>query len=222
MLKIIAFSLLAFFPTTVSLKKDPVRTWEAEYDSFGLSGSGLSREAFFYAWQGFSRIRLTNPVVAIADFSQSSARKRFYILDLAAHKLLCQTYVAHGIHSGAEYATRFSNQESSNQSSLGFYRTLTTYQGKHGLSLKLEGLEKGINDLAYQRAIVLHGADYVSEAFIRQTGRLGRSFGCPAVSMPEHKKLIGLLKGGAGLFLYAPSPRYLSHSLLLSQPYTSG
>ncbi|MBO9638666.1 MAG: murein L,D-transpeptidase catalytic domain family protein [Siphonobacter aquaeclarae] len=220
MLKSIVLSLLLFF--TAEVPKETARTWEAEYDSFGLSGSGLSKEAFFYAWQGFGKISLKHSVVAIADFSQSSTRKRFYVLDMVRHKLLFQTYVAHGINSGSEFATRFSNRESSNQSSLGFYRTLGTYQGKHGLSLKLEGLEKGINDLAYQRAIVLHGADYVSESFIRQTGRLGRSFGCPAVSMAEHKKLIGLLKGGAGLFLYAPSADYLSHSPFLSHPYTSG
>src|SRR5690606_17666793 len=106
---------------------------------------------------------LAKPVVAIADFGQSSTRRRLYVVDLQAKKLLMQTFVAHGKNSGEEYAEHFSNRVGSNQSSLGFYKTLNTYQGSHGLSLRLEGLEPGINDRARERAIVLHGAAYVSE-----------------------------------------------------------
>ncbi|WP_247234340.1 murein L,D-transpeptidase catalytic domain family protein [Telluribacter sp. SYSU D00476] len=209
--------------------------WSLLYESLELGKLGLSKETFHYAWVGFKKMNLRKPIIAIADFSQSSRNKRLYIIDMASGKLLYNTHVAHGRNSGIEYAKSFSNENSSYQSSLGFYRTLGTYQGKHGLSLRLEGLEKGINDRALERAIVMHGAEYVSEDIIRRTGRLGRSLGCPAISMADHQKIIGLLNGGAGLFLYYPDNKYLSSSNLLagmdqisdqvvgrlSQPYTS-
>jgi hypothetical protein len=190
--------------------------WMVLYDSLNLKKSGLSRIAFQYAWFGFRQMNLRKPVIAIADFTQSSCRKRLYVIDLIKRKLILNTYVAHGKNSGQEYARSFSNINSSFQSSLGFYRTLGTYQGKHGLSLRLEGVEKGINDLAEQRAIVMHGADYVSEDFIRNTGRLGRSLGCPAVSVKESKKIIEMLYDGAGLFIYSPDKRYFKQSSFLS------
>jgi hypothetical protein len=187
------------------------------YDSLKLAAAGLSKEAFRYAWFGFQEAGFTKPILAIADFSQSSRQKRLYVIDFANQKVVLNTYVAHGRNSGQEYASKFSNINSSYQSSLGFYRALGTYQGKHGLSLRLQGLEKNINDQAFNRAIVMHGADYVSESFIRQTGRLGRSLGCPAVSQAEHQQLIKLLHNGAGLFLYYPDAHYLSKSKILHQ-----
>ncbi len=185
------------------------------YDSLRLEAAGLSREAFRYAWYGFREAEFSKPILAIADFSQSSRNKRLYVIDFSSNQVLLNTYVAHGRNSGQEFASKFSNLNSSYQSSLGFYRALNTYQGKHGLSLRLQGLEKNINDQALTRAIVMHGADYVSEDFIRQTGRLGRSLGCPAVSQAEHEKLIKLLHDGAGLFLYYPDQNYLSQSRIL-------
>jgi hypothetical protein len=190
--------------------------WVMVYDSLHLESLGLSQKAFKYAWQGFQLMKLQNPVVAIADLSQSSCKKRLYVINLLEKRLLVNTYVAHGRNSGEEFARRFSNKNSSFQSSLGFYRTLDPYQGKHGLSLKLEGIEKGINDKAYERAIVMHGADYVSEKFIKNTGRLGRSLGCPAVSLDENEKLIRILGRGAGLFLYSPDTHYLNSSPILA------
>jgi len=187
------------------------------YDSLKLAAAGLSKEAFRYAWFGFQKAGFAKPILAIADFSQSSRQKRLYVIDFKNQKVLLNTYVAHGRNSGQEYASKFSNTNSSYQSSLGFYRGLGTYQGKHGLSLRLQGLEKNINDQAFERAIVMHGADYVSEDFIRQTGRLGRSLGCPAVSQAEHQQLIKLLRDGAGLFLYYPDAHYLSKSKILQQ-----
>ncbi|MBO9616717.1 MAG: murein L,D-transpeptidase catalytic domain family protein [Dyadobacter sp.] len=190
--------------------------WISLYDSLGLKKQGLSERAFYCAWFGFQKIKLDNPIMAICDFTQSSRNKRLYVIDLLKKKLLFNTYVAHGRNSGNEFAEHFSNANSSFQSSLGFYKTLGTYQGKHGLSLKLEGLEKGINDRALERAIVMHGADYVSEAFIKNTGRLGRSLGCPAVSIADSKKLINMLYNGAGLFIYSGDPHYLEKSSLLA------
>jgi hypothetical protein len=161
-------------------------------------------------------MKLDNPIMAIADFTQSSRNKRLYVIDLIKRKVLLNTYVAHGRNSGQEFAERFSNDNASYQSSLGFYKTLGTYQGKHGLSLRLEGLEKGINDRALERAIVMHGADYVSESFIKNTGRLGRSQGCPAVSVADSKTLINLMHNGAGLFIYSASQKYFQASPLLA------
>ncbi len=192
------------------------REWANLYDSLQLSEKGLSKGAFHAAWYGFKKMNLHNPIMAIADFSQSSKNKRLYVIDLIEKKILMHTYVAHGRNSGEEFAKKFSNTNSSYQSSLGFYRTLGTYIGKHGLSLKLEGVEKGINDRAFERAIVMHGADYVSENFIKNTGRLGRSQGCPAVSLADSKKLINMLYNGAGLFIYSMDQKYLKSSTLLA------
>ena len=115
--------------------------WISLYDSLGLKKQGLSERAFYCAWFGFQKIKLDNPIMAICDFTQSSRNKRLYVIDLLKKKVLLNTYVAHGRNSGSEFAERFSNANSSFQSSLGFYKTLGTYQGKHGLSLRLEGLE---------------------------------------------------------------------------------
>lgn len=140
--------------------------------------------------------------ISIIDFREPSTSKRFYLIDLQKRKLLYQTYVAHGKNSGENFATKFSNKEDSHMSSLGFYKTGETYYGKHGYSLRLHGLEEGINDNAYKRAIVLHGADYVSEDFINQHGRLGRSHGCPALPVDLAKEIIDKIKGGSCLYIY--------------------
>ncbi|WP_051349929.1 murein L,D-transpeptidase catalytic domain family protein [Dyadobacter alkalitolerans] len=203
---------------SIKIKPDSLAKpqWATLYDSLGLKKQGLSEAAFYYAWYGFQKMNLANPILAIADFSQSSRNKRLYVIDLIKRKVLLNTYVAHGRNSGDEFAKRFSNDNSSYQSSLGFYKTLGTYTGKHGLSLRLEGVEKGINDRALERAIVMHGADYVSESFIKNTGRLGRSLGCPAVSILDSKKLISMLCNGAGLFIYSADQQYVKASPLLS------
>ncbi|MCE7041734.1 murein L,D-transpeptidase catalytic domain family protein [Dyadobacter sp. CY312] len=204
---------------SISIKSDSLKLkpeWVALYDSLHLGEKGLSQSAFHTAWFGFQKMNLHNPIMAIADFSQSSRNKRLYVIDVIKKKILMHTYVAHGRNSGEEYAKKFSNNNESFQSSLGFYRTLGTYVGKHGLSLKLEGVEKGINDRAFERAIVMHGADYVSESFIKNTGRLGRSQGCPAVSVADSKKLINMLYNGAGLFIYSMDQKYFKSSQLLA------
>ncbi|NIJ55781.1 murein L,D-transpeptidase catalytic domain family protein [Dyadobacter arcticus] len=212
------FSNLSSSKGITVIKADSIAKpqWIALYDSLNLKKQGLSEKAFYYAWYGFQKMKLQNSVMAIADFTQSSRNKRLYVIDLIKRKVLLNTYVAHGRNSGEEFADKFSNNNSSFQSSLGFYKTLGTYQGKHGLSLRLEGLEKGINDRALERAIVMHGADYVSENFIKNTGRLGRSQGCPAVSIADSKNLITLMHNGAGLFIYSASQKYFKSSPLLS------
>ena len=124
--------------------------------------------------------------------------------------------VSHGRNSGELYAKNFSNKPSSYKSSLGFYKTAETYHGKHGLSLRLDGLEKGFNDLARPRAIVIHGADYAREEFISAAGRLGRSLGCPALPSELSKEVIELIKEGSLLFIYGEDQDYLSNSKLIS------
>lgn len=191
------------------------------YDSLKLSALGLSRQAFDYAMRGFNYLQSVgklhnNSIISIADFSLSSAKKRLFILDLKNYKVLFNTYVAHGKNSGSEYATDFSNQPESFKSSLGFYVTQETYNGNHGYSLKLEGEERGINDNAANRAIVMHSAWYVNENIARSQGYIGRSEGCPAISETVYKPVIEKIKNGTCLFLYSPDKYYMSHSRILN------
>lgn len=151
-------------------------------------------------------------ILTIIDFRKSANEKRMWVIDLKNKKVLFQALTAHGRNTGELFAEKFSNTPNSNQSSLGFYITGQKYIGKHGISMKLHGVEKGINDMAEARAIVMHGADYVSESYISKYGRLGRSFGCPAVPMGLHKDIIPLLAGGTCLFIFYPDIHYLAES----------
>ena len=191
------------------------------YDQLNLTKFGLRRDVFDYALRGWQKTGADKPVLSIVDLSQPSTSKRLYVVDLQNKKILFNTYVSHGQKSGDLVATSFSNVNSSFQTSLGFYKTLNTYMGKHGLSLQLKGLEKGFNDNVQNRNIVLHGADYVCEEFIRKTGRLGRSQGCPAVPYADSKKIIQVVKGGTCLFVYSPNADYLKRSAYLARPVTS-
>jgi hypothetical protein len=154
-------------------------------------------------------------IVGIIDFSLPSTKRRFWVLDLEHKRVLFHELVAHGKGSGDNFATSFSNRAGSFQSSLGLYRTESPYEGEHGYSLRLHGLEQGINDQARSRAIVLHGAWYVSQSMIAQQQRLGRSLGCPAVENSVVKPLIDTLKNGHLLFAYYPDPQWLSTSKFL-------
>lgn len=192
------------------------------YASLDLQEQGLSYAAFSSALKGMKRLtelgRLSQThIISIADLSQSSTKKRLYVIDLVKQEIIYQTYVAHGRNSGEEFANVFSNQPSSYMSSLGFYTTGETYTGQHGLSLRLIGEEPGFNNKAMERAIVIHGADYVKEDFIEQNGRLGRSQGCPALPVEQCPAIIETVKNGSCLFVYAPDKRYLSSSLLLKE-----
>jgi len=191
------------------------------YDSLRLNLAGLNRRAFELAQQGYEKLKeqgalLNDNIISIIDFSLPSTEKRLYVVDLRNYQVLYKTYVAHGRNSGGLMANSFSNNASSNKSSLGFYKTLGTYMGKHGYSLKLQGLEKGINDNAYQRAIVMHGADYVNPGYIPKLGYIGRSQGCPAVSPQEATPIINAIKDGSCLFIYSPNSAYQHSSSILS------
>ena len=156
-------------------------------------------------------------VITIIDFSLPSDKERLWVLDLIRGKVLFHCLVSHGLNSGELMAEKFSNIPGSNASSPGFYTTGETYIGKHGFSLKLDGLEMGINDKARKRAIVMHGADYVSTEFIRKYGRLGRSFGCPAVPQELSKEIIQTIEGGSCLFIYVPKTSYISNSPIIGK-----
>lgn len=150
--------------------------------------------------------------LAVIDYRRSSLLPRLWVFDLAAGRLLYEEWVAHGQGSGGDVPERFSNAHGSHQSSLGLFRTLGTYQGANGYSLRMEGLEPGINDAAAPRAIVVHGADYVDPDRGRRMGRLGRSWGCPAVRRAIARPLIDALSDGQFLFAYAPDPQWLRDS----------
>ncbi|MDD3524376.1 MAG: murein L,D-transpeptidase catalytic domain family protein [Candidatus Cloacimonetes bacterium] len=178
--------------------------------------SKLNPDVFRMAMKGYSRVRPKNDsVISIIDFSMPSIEKRFYLIDLAAKKLLYHTYTSHGVNNGENEALVFSNLENSRQSSLGFYLTAETYEGKHGRSLKLDGLEYGFNNNARRRYIVIHSADYVTEDFIRENGRLGRSWGCPALPPDLTQDIIDKIKEGSLLFIYGNDPEYLKYSRLI-------
>lgn len=193
----------------------------ALYNDINLQQYGLSKEAFDHAWKGYQHLVKKKMVsrsnyLTICDFSQSSKRKRLYVIDIDNRKLITNTYVAHGKNSGAEYANNFSNKPESLQSSLGFYITANTYTGKHGLSLRINGVDPGYNDKALMRTIVIHGADYVNESRVVNGGYMGRSWGCPAVPKKEATDIITTIKNGTCLFIYHPGKNYLLGSKILN------
>lgn len=186
------------------------------YRSMQLEGV-VGRKAFRQAVAGYHRIAgRKRDVLTLIDFSRPSTEERLFVFDMKRGKLLFSSVVSHGKNSGGNYATSFSNEYGSYKSSLGFYLTGTTYQGKNGYSLVLNGLERGINDRARQRAIVMHGAAYADPSVASRTGRLGRSLGCPAVPKELTRPIIDAIKGGSVMYIYAETPDYLAHSSVLN------
>jgi len=203
----------AFDPPTLA----PARL--SVYDSLHLNLAGLSEQAYAYAKKGFEKLLqegklLNDSIISIIDFSLPSNKKRLFVIDVKNYRMLYNTLVAHGRNTGREWAASFSNQPASYKSSPGFYLTRETYQGKHGLSLKLEGLESGINDNAYKRGIVVHGAEYVTETLATAQGFIGRSQGCPAVPDQVSRPVINTIKDGTCLFIFHPS--YIDRSVVLN------
>jgi len=192
-----------------------------KYYEWNLTATGLSQQAFSEAVKGYTYLQqknlLTNSdVLTIIDYSKPSSQKRLYVIDMNSGKLLFNTLVAHGRNSGLEYARDFSNREASYKTSLGFFITRNTYNGGNGYSLKLQGCEKGINDKALERAIVMHGAAYANESYAKQKGYLGRSYGCPAVPEKINKEIIDAIKNGSCMFLYHPTKKYSTASKILN------
>lgn len=212
--------LLNSFSTVDSLRaitmaNDPIS--EIYVTLINSDGDLPSEEIFEIAYSGWEKMdkELKSPLLTIIDFSLPSTKRRLWIIDLNEKAILLNSVVAHGRNSGELMASKFSNRPESFQSSLGFYKTGETYIGKHGYSLRLDGLEKGVNDQARNRAIVIHGADYASEAFAKINGRLGRSLGCPALPTELSTKAINLIKEGSLLFVFAENENYLKNPPLL-------
>ena len=181
-----------------------------------------SKVSFTHAISGYSKLeaeeKIENKLLSIVDFSLPSTEKRLWILDMEKNEILYHTYVSHGKNTGGNMATDFSNTPNSLQSSLGFFVTAETYYGKNGLSLFIDGMEEEFNSKARERYVVIHGADYAKEESIKRLGRLGRSYGCPAVPSEVSKEIINTIKGGSALFIYHTNEDYLAKSTYLNSP----
>ncbi|MFD2245071.1 murein L,D-transpeptidase catalytic domain family protein [Pontibacter ruber] len=192
---------------------------EDVYDEADLKKTGLSFDVFRKAVIGFHNFKqkqLVSPsksIITVVDFTKSSRDKRMWIIDLKSKKLLFNNLVAHGRNTGEDKALNFSNKANSNMSSIGFYLTGKTYFGKHGLSLKLDGMDEKYNSNARDRAIVVHGADYATEKFVKQYGRLGRSLGCPAVPREISKEVIEHIKDNTVMYIHSADKNYNSSYL---------
>jgi hypothetical protein len=202
----------------VSQKADQI------YDQINFgSEEPLSKEVFRNAYIGYlnlkaaGKLNLASSILTICDFSLSSNVKRLWVINMAISKVIFHSLVAHGQGTGDEFAKAFSNRENSHQSSMGFFVTDETYSGDNGYSLKLKGMDLGYNDAAYDRAIVVHGADYVCESFIKGNQRLGRSWGCPAIPRDISAKLINTIKEGNCMFIYYPDRKYFAQSVWLNK-----
>jgi hypothetical protein len=217
---LILFFVLSFGEENNNIILDEQETKiESLFNEINFNSEKPSLEVFSLGYTGYQSLensgRIKNKILTLIDFSISANEKRMWVIDLDKKELLYHTLVAHGRNTGNEYATSFSNEMSSYKSSLGFYITGEKYHGKHGLSLRLDGIEEGINDKARQRAIVIHGADYVSEDFINRNGRLGRSLGCPALPQDLNPKIVQSIHNNSCLFIYYPNDQYFSSSPLL-------
>lgn len=229
MQKVLKYLLLFFFfffisvsySSTENPKENPedldVSSCQQVYADMDLEGI-IKYEAFEQAYEGYKKIKgRKKDILTLIDFSRPSTKERLYVLDMKQKKLLFISHVSHGKKSGENYATSFSNVSGSNQSSLGFYLTENTYIGRNGYSLILNGLERGINDKAKERAIVVHGADYSDPAKIASSGgRLGRSLGCPALPPDLNRPIINTIKDGSLMFIYANNKNYMARTTILN------
>jgi len=218
-----------FKPVLTPLVHDTIKltTYDSLFNNLRLGRLGLGRRAFDYAIIGYNILKAknklnNNTILSIADMTTVSGKKRFFVIDMKNRKLLFATYVAHGRNSGLDKTLFFSNEAESNKSSVGFYVTSLTYTGKHGYSMRLHGQEIGYNNNAMERDIVVHSADYVSEAVVKSQGYIGRSLGCPALSPAVYKPIIDKIKNGTCLFIYGNDTRYIINSQLLKRPVKLG
>ena len=203
-----------------------VVSWlDSMYTVFKLDSLGLNKNTFFYACKGYQFLlnegKLKHSeLLTICDYTQSSAHKRLYVLDMQRGVVLYNTYVSHGKNSGSEFATSFSNKNESHKSSLGFMVTGDAYIGKAGYSMYFDGMEKGINSNVRTRAIVMHGSNYVNGNRADDGTMMGRSYGCPAVPYTEHRKIIEAIKGGSCFFAFADDKWYASTSKILTAKFS--
>jgi hypothetical protein len=214
----------SFFPPPVSQASPEFKAVDSIYKKAALYTYGLDRSVFFDAFKGYeyllSKGRLSNPdLLTIADYSQSAKKRRLYVIDIRQGKLLFNTFVSHGRGSGVEYAADFSNSQHSNKSSLGFMVTAETYIGTAGYSLRLDGIEEGINNQVRLRNVVMHGSRFVNYERIYERGTIGNSLGCPAIPLSDHRQVIDKIKGGSCFFIYSDVPHYKRSSAILNADF---
>jgi len=221
-LYIIVFIFSKFTALAIDIKSDfKIDIKKDVYDSLHLDSLGLTKKAYQDAISGYNyliqigKIKNDN-IISIVDFNLPSFKKRLFIIDIKNYKLLFNTYVSHGRNSGKIYAVNFSNSPQSYKSSLGFYITSDTYNGHHGYSLRLEGIEQDINTNLYKRNIVIHSSNYVSNAFIKENGYSGRSEGCLAIPTNIYVDIINTIKLGSCIFVYKDDKYYYTHSSIIN------
>lgn len=202
--------------SSIEIVTDSIPTVEKLYKEMQLEGV-VRFEAFSQAFTGYEELKPEKSILTVIDFSLPSTEKRLFVLDLKQREVLFSSLVAHGRKSGENFATSFSNKIGSHKSSLGFYITENTYIGSNGYSLVINGLEYGINDKAKERAVVIHAADYCSMSMIKSSGRLGRSFGCPALPAELNKPIIDCIKNGSLIYIYADDDNYQKRSPILAK-----
>ena len=190
------------------------------YSSFSENNEEVpSLESFKNGMMGYYKLADQNlikkEILTIIDFSLSSKKKRMWIMDMAQNKVLFHTVVSHGQNTGGEFATKFSNTVNSLQSSLGFYITGETYIGKNGLSMFIDGMEEEFNSKARERYVVVHGADYANPEVIDNLGRLGRSYGCPAVPTALTKEIINTIKDKSVMYIHSTDKNYNQNSKMI-------
>lgn len=208
-----------------NLSEPPVNI-EEMYNSIFISESKPNYYAFSIAYEGMKKIiqdqKLENDsILTLIDFSKPSSERRLWVIDVKNLTVLHNAVVAHGKNSGLLIPTKFSNIPNSNMSSPGFFITAETYFGKHGYSLRIDGMEEGINDKARERAIVIHSAEYATMDFVKKNGRLGRSYGCPTLPPAKSESIINTIKDKSCLFIYAPDKQYAMRSKFVKQQLRS-
>ncbi|MDX2165816.1 MAG: murein L,D-transpeptidase catalytic domain family protein [Deltaproteobacteria bacterium] len=212
-------ALACLLPACATAPPPPQRSTPLRRASAATPATWPRRDVLDLALQAYQCGRAQGyfhqPTLTVIDYSLPSSERRLWVIDLQRRRVLFNELVAHGLNSGDERAYSFSNREGSKQSSLGLFRTDETYFGRHGYSLRLSGLEPGVNDLARERAIVIHGAPYVSRAHVAVWGGVGRSWGCPALDQAVSPRVIDRIQGGSAVFAYYPDRDWLSTSPFL-------
>jgi hypothetical protein len=224
---LIAFTFLMACETACFALKKADQKKQYFFDEYAnriykmLGENDLSAATFRSALKGYFNLQekkmLANNILTIVDYSKSCNQKRFFVIDLQQKKVVYKSLVAHGRNSGATFAKDFSNKHASMKSSLGFFVTGETFNGQHGNSLRLDGVETNINDNARDRGIIIHAADYVSDGFVKKYGRLGRSLGCPALPNHLNDSIINLIKDKSCVFVYYPDRTYLKKSAIINK-----
>lgn len=212
---LIALLTTGFTPQKTAIVKNTTRVTQEANRLSGVAPQ-LNKRVLMLALAAYHKAeakgKVRKPILTVIDYSLPSSKQRMWVFDIKRDKLLYNTHVAHGLNSGMTTPTKFSNKDSSKQSSLGTYVTKNTYVGANGYSLNLQGLEKNFNDHALDRRIVMHGAWYVEPSFIKKAGRAGRSWGCPSIAPSLARPLINTIKDGSVIFAYYPDKKYLANT----------